>query len=126
MALIHRGADDLPKQDTGRVITTRHGTPDGTQAAALQLEGSAVSWSGPCSQHGMTRDRDELPKGLSGFRLFCMAFVLTFAGVMSNLAVFDLLTVYLNQQEVTRPSSDGPSSQPQLARLGTTHGVPGL
>ena len=63
----------------------------------------------------MTRDGHELPKGLSGFRLFCVTFVFTFAGVLSNLAAFDLLTLYLNQQEITQPSSDRPSSQPQLA-----------
>lgn len=65
----------------------------------------------------MTRDGKELPKCLSGLRLFCVTFVFTFAGVMTNLAAFDLLTLYLNQEEVTRPSSDRPSSQPQLARL---------
>ena len=74
----------------------------------------------------MTRDGHELPKALSGLRLFCVTFVFTFAGVMSNLAAFELLTLYLNQQEVTQPSSDSPSSQPQLARLGSTDKIPGL
>ena len=74
----------------------------------------------------MTCDRNELPRGLSWLRLFCVTFVLTFAGVLSNLAAFQFLTLYLNQQEVTQPSSDESSSQPQLAHLGTALHIPRL
>ena len=73
----------------------------------------------------MKRDGYQLPRDLSWLRLFCVTFVLTFAGVMSNLAAFQLLTLYLNQQEVTQPSSDESSAQPQLVRV-DTHDIPRL
>lgn len=74
----------------------------------------------------MTRDGDELPDALSGFRLFCLTFIFTFAGVMSNLAAFQFLTLYLDQHEVTQPSSDDESWQPQLVKLGASLHMPNL
>lgn len=42
---------------------------------------------------------------ISEFRLFCLAFVFTFAGIMTNLATFHWFEVYLDRNgEVNRPS----------------------
>jgi hypothetical protein len=53
--------------------------------------------------------------GLSDFRLFCLAFVLTFAGIMTNLAAFQWMQVYLDRIEMNRPSGGYDAGHIRLA-----------
>lgn len=64
----------------------------------------------------MAQRHDTPTAALSMFRLFCLAFVFTFAGVMTHLAAFQLVWYYLDSpQELMQPSRDEEPGWPRLA-----------
>jgi hypothetical protein len=57
-----------------------------------------------------------VPAELTGFRLFCIAFVLTFSGIMTNIAAYQWLHLYLDQRnDANRPATEEVSTPPRLA-----------
>lgn len=59
---------------------------------------------------------DNMVSSLGGFRLFCLAFVFTFAGVMTHIATLQFFSGLLEQQEVNDPSGQD-LLQPRFALL---------
>jgi hypothetical protein len=57
---------------------------------------------------------------VSEFRLFLLAFVVTFSGMMTNLAAFQWIQLYLDRLNVNQPSDQRETGQPRLADLETT------
>ena len=58
-------------------------------------------------------------------RLFCIAFIVTFIGVIANLWMLHWLPRLFEQRnEVTEPSGGGPSRLPLLASLGDSFNLP--
>ena len=57
---------------------------------------------------------------ISGARLFCLAFLFTFFGVMTNLAAFHCIELYLDRRDVNQPSEQRETGEPRLANLETT------
>jgi hypothetical protein len=51
---------------------------------------------------------------LTPFRLFCIAFVLSFSLFMTNLAAFQWVSLYLEQRQ-NSPATDEGSEEPRLA-----------
>jgi hypothetical protein len=54
---------------------------------------------------------------MSEFRLFCLAFFVTFSGMMTNLAAFQWMQLYLDRFDVNQPSEQRETGQPRLADL---------
>jgi hypothetical protein len=57
---------------------------------------------------------------IPGVRLFCLAFLFTFSGVMTNLAAFHWIELYLDRREINQPSEQRETGEPRLANLQTT------
>ena len=57
---------------------------------------------------------------ISGLRLFCLGFLFTFSGIMTNLAAFHWIELYLDRREVNQPSDQRETGEPRLADLETT------
>ena len=56
---------------------------------------------------------------ISGRRLFCLAFLVTFSGAMTNLAAFHWIELYLDRRDVNQPSDQRETEEPRLANLET-------
>ena len=68
-------------------------------------------------------DMDEaraLGRHISGVQMFFLAFLFTFSGVMTNLAAFHWIELYLDRREVNQPSEQRETGEPRLADLETT------
>jgi hypothetical protein len=52
---------------------------------------------------------------LTAFRLFCIAFVLSFSLFMTNLAALQWISLYLEQRPEAPASDEGADEEPRLA-----------